>query len=348
MSVFENDYFDQHEVIAYHEDGDTGLRAIIAIHNTALGPALGGCRMWPYASEEDALVDVLRLSRGMTYKAAISGIPFGGGKAVIIGDSRTQKTGASMRAYGRFVDTLGGRYLTAEDVGTTVADMKQVRATTRHVRGFGDGSQDPSPTTAYGVFIGIKAALAYRFGIDSVSRRTVAVQGLGNVGMQLVRYLAEEGASLIVADLDRGRVESAIREYGAAAMAAERIHQADVDVFAPCALGAVVNDTTVDEIMAEIVAGSANNQLVGPEHGLRLMERGILYAPDYVINAGGVIDVAGEGPDYRLEDVMSRVARIGGTLGDIFERAAQEGRPPERIADVIAEERFKESRKQAA
>ncbi len=343
MSVFASNDFDDHEDVVFHTDSASGLKAIIAIHSTNRGPALGGCRMWPYDTEKQALSDVLRLSRGMTYKAAISNLPFGGGKAVIIGDPRIHKSEALLRAMGRFVGSLGGRYQTAEDVGTTVADMDILRKETRFAHGFSDGTGNPSPATAYGCFMGIRAAVKHRLATDSVEGLTVAVQGLGSVGYRLCGYLADTGARLLVADINQALVQKTIAEFKATPIPAERIHRVDADVFSPCALGAVINDETLPQIAACIVAGSANNQLALPHHGAALKERGILYAPDYAINAGGLIDVAHEGHNYDPEKVLKEVALIYHTLIDIFERADLEGLSTDIVADRMAEERFRKT-----
>lgn len=340
MPVFTSPEFDNHELVAFGNDPDTGLKAIIAVHNSTLGPGLGGCRMWPYAEESAALHDVLRLSRGMTYKAAITGLPYGGGKAVIIGDPKTDKTEDFLRAMGRFVHSLGGRYHTAEDVGTTVADMDILRQETPYAHGFSEASGNPSPATAYGVFMGIRAAVAFERGKDDLRGLTVAVQGLGNVGMRLCRYLADAGARLVVADIDEKAVRQAVREFGASPASPDTIHRAKADVFAPCALGAILNGASIPELGAKIVAGAANNQLLEPHHGAELKKRGILYAPDYVINAGGLIDIyVGEkGGDEQA--VLGRTAEIYETTTAILERAAQEDAPTNVIADRMAEERF--------
>lgn len=340
MTVFSRPDFDHHESVHFHEDMDTGLRAIVAIHNSNLGPALGGCRMWPYDNDTAALDDVLRLSKGMTYKAALAGLDFGGGKAVIIGDSRTRKTEALIGAMARFVDSLGGAYHTAEDVGTTVADMDAMRIITPYAHGMSDGSGNPSPATAWGVFVGTRAAVRQRYGATDLNGIKVAVQGLGNVGRDLCRYLAEAGAKLTVADIDADRVRNVQEAFGATAVDAGAIHRTHVDVFAPCALGAGLNDATIPEMKAAVVAGSANNQLAEARHGPMLRDLSILYAPDYVINAGGIIDVAAEGPDYDTEAVLRRIDGIEVTLKRIFERADSEGETPETIADRMAEERF--------
>ncbi len=341
MAVFASPHFDDHELVAFHADQASGLRAIVALHNTALGPGLGGLRMWPYADETAALDDVLRLSRGMTYKAALAGLSFGGGKAVIIGDPRTGKSEALLRAMGRFVDSLGGRYHTAEDVGTTVADMDVLGAETVFAHGVSNGSGNPSPATAYGVYVGIRAAVRYRLGRDDLAGVVVAVQGLGNVGFRLAELLADAGARLLVADVDAGAVQRAVAALGAEAVAPERIHAVVADIFAPCALGAVIDDDSLPELGARIIAGSANNQLAEDRHGAALKRRGILYAPDYVINAGGLIDVASEGPDYDPAAVLKRTNGIADTLESIFRRAERQDAPTDRVADRMAENIFK-------
>jgi len=341
MPLFESWDYDNHEQVVFCAEPDSGLRAIIAIHNTNLGPALGGCRMWPYASEADALGDVLRLSRGMTYKAAVTGLPCGGGKAVIIGDPARHKSEALLRAMGRAIDALGGRYHTAEDVGTTVADMDILRQETAFAHGFSAAGGDPSPATAYGVFMGIRAALAFRTGRDDLRGRSVAVQGLGNVGRRVCGYLAESGARLLVADINAEATAAARRAYGATPVPTGDIHRIEADVFAPCALGAILNDSTIPQLGAKIVAGAANNQLERPEHGPMLRAAGILYAPDYVINAGGLIDVYfGDMKGHAQEDVLARTAQIYDTLTGIFEEAARNDEPTDRIADRMAEQRF--------
>lgn len=329
-----------YEQLMFCDDAETGLKAIIAIHSTALGPALGGCRMWPYDSEREALDDVLRLARGMTFKAAVAGLPMGGGKAVIIGDPATDKSEDLFRAFGRMVDRLGGSYVTGEDVGISVADIEIVGRETAHVGGTSKGSGDPSPVTAYGVFAGIRAALKHRLGGDSLDGVTVAVQGLGHVGYHLCRLLHDGGAKLTVADIVEKSVARAVEEFDATAVAPDEIHGADVDLYAPCALGGAINDKTINEIKAGVVAGAANNQLAQPSMGAELVERGILYAPDYVINAGGVIniswDVLRPGTPYDRERALAQVDRIHGTLTDIFRRAESEGRPTHEIADELA------------
>ena len=343
MSVFSANDFDRHEQVVFCNDADSGLRAIIAIHNTALGPALGGCRMWNYASDADALTDALRLSRGMTFKAALAGIPYGGGKSVIIGDAKRDKTPALLKAMGRAVHSLGGRYLTAEDVGTTVDDMDVLRTITPYAHGVSDGSGNPSPATAYGVFLGIKAAVAHRLGRRSLDGVHVAVQGLGNVGMRLCEYLAEEGAILTVADINKDAVARAVLRFDATAVDVAEILAVEADVFAPCALGAILDDDSIPALRVSIVAGAANNQLARSDHGDALLRRGILYAPDYVINAGGVIDVVNEGPDYSEEKVLRQVDGVFETAMRIFAESEASGRATNDVARAMAIARIEEA-----
>ena len=340
MTVMSNrDFADHQEVVFFHDD-ECGLRAIVAIHDTTLGPAVGGCRMWPYACEDEALTDVLRLSRGMTYKAAMAGLELGGGKAVIIGDPRRHKTEALLRRFGRFVDTLGGRYITAEDVGTSVEDMDVVRQVTDHVAGLGGLSGDPSPATAWGVFSGIRAAVRHRLGRDDLSGITVAVQGFGHVGRWLCRYLSGADANLLVADLRDEALERAVAEFGAEIVPLDRILAAQADVLAPCALGAVFDDATIPTIRAGIVAGAANNQLAEPRHGEMLYRQGVLYAPDYVVNAGGIINIIYERPVYDREAAFRHIGGIYDTLSDLWRRAEGAGLAPDLMADRIVEERL--------
>jgi leucine dehydrogenase len=304
--------------------------------------------MWPYASEQDAVTDVIRLSRGMTYKAAITGLNLGGGKAVIIGDPHKDKSADLFRAMGRFIDQQGGRYITAEDVGTNVDDIDMIRQQTPYARGTSKGMGNPSPATALGVFHGIRAAVKHRFGQNDVRHIRVAVQGLGNVGGHLASLLADDGANLVIADIDPSRTEKFRDDYDADVVAVDDIALADADVFAPCALGASINDHTLPNIRASIVAGSANNQLSESRHGLGLWQRGILYAPDYVINAGGLVAVAAEGPEVPKDTVTGKVEGIFDTLNEIFTRSKHEDIPPEIIADQMAEERIRGGAKSTA
>ncbi len=341
MPIFAHPEFDGHEQVVFDHDAETGLRAIIAIHNTNRGPALGGCRMWPYDSEAAALTDVLRLSRGMTYKSALADLPLGGGKAVIIGDPHEDKSEALFLAMGRFVDGLGGRYVSAEDVGVSVEDVEIMERVTKHVAGTCTaGAGDPSSSTSYGVLMGIRAAVAHKLGRNSLDGVRVAIQGVGHVGYHLCRFLAEAGAKLVVTDIDGQAIERVEAEFHAQPVAPEAIYGVEGEVFAPCALGAVINDATIAKLKAPIVAGSANNQLAEPRHGVELMRRGVLYAPDYVINAGGVINISHEGPSYDKQEAVDHVAKIQDTLREIFSRADAQGVPTSEAADRLAEERF--------
>ncbi len=330
---------------------DDKLTAIIAVHNTNLGPAAGGCRMFPYATHEEALTDVLRLSRGMTYKSAMAGLPFGGGKSVIIGDSRKDKTRELLHAMGDFVDSLNGRYITAEDSGISVEDVRVMAERTEYVSGF-DASEehggDPSPVTALGVFIGIREAVSHRCGTDLGGIR-VAIQGVGNVGFHLARFLTEAGAEVTVADVNEGNLNRAVSELGVTAVSIDDILSAEVDVLAPCALGGAINRDTVGTIKAGIVAGAANNQLSSPDMGGELLDRGILYAPDYVINAGGIIDVYYQRLGQRSDEVVKpHVARIGLNLGAIFRASDVQRRPTNEVADEMAEAIFNPTKKKVA
>ncbi len=341
MTLFEHPEFDGHEQVAFCSDPQSGLRAIIAIHNRVRGPALGGCRIWPYATEEQAVNDVLRLSRGMTYKSALAALPYGGGKSVIIGDPRKGKSVEQMIAMGRFVESLGGRYIVAEDVGIAVEDVEAMASETSHVAGIPSlGSGDPSPATAYGVFMGIRAAVSFALGQETLRGVRVAVQGLGQVGYHLCRYLAGDGADLIVTDLDPDTVAQATKEFAARAVGTDEIYGVEADVYAPCALGAVINDTTLPRLKAKVVAGSANNQLAEPRHGIALRKRGIVYAPDYLINAGGIINISHEGPGYDESKAFAHVALIHDTLLQILELARSQDLATSEAADRLARERF--------
>lgn len=351
MSVYAHKEFDDHQQIAFFNDRQSGLRAIIAVHNTNLGPALGGCRMWPYSSEEDAINDVLRLSRGMTYKSAIANLKLGGGKAVIIGDPRTEKSDALLYAMGDFIEGLGGRYITAEDSGTSVTDILKMGERTSYVSGVDKASDhggDPSPSTAYGVFISLREAVTYKMQRPDLKGLKVAIQGLGNVGYRLAEYLHEAGALLYVTDIVQASVDRAVRELDAIAVTGDEIFSLDVDVFAPCALGAAINDKTIGQLKANIIAGAANNQLATDDHGHQLHQKGILYTPDYVVNAGGIIDVyyqrkmleSGYSAQNYATDLATKVEEIGTTLKEIFARSDAENVPTFMIADRVAEERF--------
>ena len=343
MSVFKAHDFDHHEQVTFFYDADTGLKSIIAIHNTNLGPALGGCRYWPYPSEEEALTDALRLSRGMTYKAALANVRQGGGKAVIIGDPKTEKTPEKMRAFGRFVERLKGLYITAEDVGTTIEDMSLIHQETSHVVGLPakeGGSGDPSSFTAYGVFTAIKACVYYQFGKTDLSGIRVAIQGLGQVGMKLAKQLKEAGASLVVTDINEMAVQNAVHQFGAGAVSLQNIFSVEADVFAPCALGGILNDQTIPNLKCKIVAGSANNQLAEFYHARVLEKRGILYAPDYLINAGGLINASREGSTYNPQAVKKNIEETYYTLLEIFEVAREKKVTTQEASDQIAERRF--------
>lgn len=333
----------EHEEVVFCYDKNVGLKAIIAIHNTSLGPALGGTRMWNYKTEEEALTDVLRLSKGMTYKAAAAGLNLGGGKAVIIGDPKTQKSEGLFRAFGQFVNSLNGKYITAEDVGTGVNDMEHVFMETPWVTGipkdFG-GSGDPSPYTAHGVLMGIKAAAHEKFGTDSLKGMRIAVQGLGNVGSNLVKYLCEEGAKVIVSDIDQGRVKFHHDAYNVEVVAPDQILGVDCDIQAPCALGAIVNDQTITKFKCKVIAGGANNQLAEPRHGDQLRELGILYAPDYVVNAGGLMNVFVELEGYSPDRAFEKTRKVYDNVKKVFEIAKRDDIGTHTAADRMAEERI--------
>ncbi|MCC5851200.1 MAG: amino acid dehydrogenase [Alkalimonas sp.] len=340
MAVFNHPEFDQHEQVVFCSDEATGLKAIIAVHSTALGPAVGGCRLWNYASDEEAIRDVLRLSKGMTYKNAMAGLPIGGGKSVIIGDAKTIKSEALFRAFGRHLHRLGGSYYSAEDVNITTGDIMQVNQETPFVAGLEGKSGNPGPFTALGTYQGIRAAAKHRFGVDSLQGLKVAVQGLGSVGFYLCEHLHSEGAELFVTDINAQAIERAVSQFGATAVALDGIYAQDVDIYAPCALGATLNDDTIPQLKAKVVAGCANNQLQQSRHGEQLRERGILYAPDYVINAGGIINVYMEmRPEgYNADDATVKVNRIYDTLLQIFQRAETEQQSTHLVADLMAQE----------
>lgn len=333
----------EHEQVVFCNLKEFGLKAIIAIHNTSLGPALGGTRMWNYKTEDEALVDVLRLSKGMTYKAAAAGLNLGGGKAVIIGDPKTQKSEAMFRGFGRFVNSLNGRYITAEDVGTTVREMEYVFMETPWVTGipkaFG-GSGDPSPYTAHGVLMGIKASVKEKLNADSLKGIRIAVQGLGNVGYHLVEYLAKEQALVTATDIDQDKVKRVSAQFGVKAVSAEEIISAECEVFSPCAMGAVVNDQTIRQFKAKIICGGANNQLAEPRHGDQLREMGVLYAPDYVTNAGGLMNVFVELEGYSPDRALDKTVQVFDNLMKVFHIAKRDGIGTHTAADRMAEERI--------
>lgn len=356
MNIFNNPHYDKHENVLFGYDEASGLKAIIAIHNTALGPSLGGCRMHPYASEDDALADVLRLSRGMTYKSAMAELPLGGGKSVIIGNP-ADKRHDLLEAMGRFVDTLGGNYIVAKDMGITVQDLSVMKTRTEHVSGVGaslddTGKQrngDPSPSTAYGIYCGIMASVEHRFKSRALEGLRVAIQGLGCVGYRLAAMLREQGAELFVSDLNPDSLARAERALDAQVVPAEDILTLDVDILSPCAMGSVINDATVDQIRAKIIAGAANNQLATAAHGERLARRGILYAPDYVINAGGIIDA------YYMETrpndakgLKAHVENIANTLEAIYRDSHRSRLPTNAVADRMAESRFQSEHRLAS
>lgn len=347
--VFGQLSFDNHEQIVFCNDKDTGLKAIIGIHNTVLGPALGGTRMWNYANEWEALNDVLRLSRGMTFKSAITGLNLGGGKAVIIGNAKTQKTPELMRKFGEFVHSLSGKYITAEDVGMTTEDMDIVREVTPFVTGISEskgGAGNPSPITAYGVFMGMKAAAKYKFGSDVLEGKSVYVQGIGHVGEALVEHLVDEGANVTIADISQERLEEVRTKYGVTIYGGNDIYSEDMDIYAPCALGATINDDTINSLKAKIVAGAANNQLANEEkHGKLLQDRGIVYAPDFLINAGGIINVYAELEGYDRKEIMRKTENIYNTTLEILRNAETHNITTNHAALNIAKQRI-ETRKQ--
>jgi leucine dehydrogenase len=347
MEIFK--YMEQYdyEQLVFCQDKQSGLKAIIAIHDTTLGPALGGTRMWTYASEEEAIEDALRLARGMTYKNAAAGLNLGGGKTVIIGDPRKDKNEELFRAFGRYIQGLNGRYITAEDVGTTVEDMDLIHEETNYVTGispaFGS-SGNPSPVTAYGVYRGMKAAAKEAFGSDSLEGKVVAVQGVGNVAYSLCKHLHEEGAQLIVSDINKDAVRRAVDDFHAKAVDPNDIYGVECDIYAPCALGATINDVTIPQFKAKVIAGSANNQLRDTKHGDMIHEMGIVYAPDYVINAGGVINVADELYGYNSERALKKVEGIYNNIARVIEIAKRDNIPTYKAADRLAEERIERMR----
>ncbi len=342
MKIFDTIAGIGHEQLVLCQDAASGYRGIIAIHNTTLGPALGGTRFWSYASDEDAIVDALRLSRGMTYKNAVAGLNLGGGKSVIIGDNKTADREMLFRAHGRFVESLGGRYITAEDVGTSTADMDFVHMETDYVSGLAGRSGDPSPVTAHGVFRSIQASAKEKWGSDDLAGRTVSVQGCGHVGYYLSKELHEAGAKLIASDIDAERVKRVVTDFGARGVEGDDIYTAQADIFAPCALGAVINDKTIPMLKVEIVAGAANNQLLEAErHGTALEKKGILYAPDYVANAGGVINVYSELAGWTSERAFRKADEIYDTVLRVFHIAKHDRVPTYEAADRLAELRIK-------
>ncbi|GFZ88289.1 leucine dehydrogenase [Aquaticitalea lipolytica] len=347
--VFGQLSFDDHEQIVFCNDKDTGLKAIIGIHNTVLGPALGGTRMWQYNNEWEALNDALRLSRGMTFKSAITGLNLGGGKAVIIGDAKTQKTPELMRKFGEFVHSLSGKYITAEDVGMTTDDMDTVREVTPYVTGISEskgGAGNPSPITAYGVFMGMKAAAKFKFGSDVLEDKNIHVQGIGHVGEALVEHLVNEGAKVTISDISQERLETVRSKYNVTIYGGNDVYSEEMDIYAPCALGATINDATINKIKAKIIAGAANNQLAEDKHGKMLQDRGIVYAPDFLINAGGIINVYAELENYGRQEIIRKTENIYNTTIEILERAKANGVTTNTAALNMAKERIEARKKE--
>ena len=338
-----------HEQVVFCHDQETGLKAIIAVHSTVLGPALGGTRMWNYAHDGEAITDVLRLSRGMTFKASISGLNLGGGKAVIIGDARTHKTDAMMQKFGEFVDSLSGRYITAEDVGMTTHDMEMVKMRTNHVTGIPEsmgGSGNPSPVTAYGVYMGMKAAAKHKWGTDVLDGKRVVVQGIGHVGEVLVKHLRAEGAEVTVNDISLDRMKEVADKYNTTFVEGDAVYDAPMDIYAPCALGATVNTETLKRLKCDVIAGAANNQLADEQvHGKMVMDKGILYAPDFLINAGGLINVYSELEGYNREAALAKTEHIYNTTLEILSLSDAEKITPHAAALRIAEDRVAEKLK---
>lgn len=329
-----------YEQLVFCQDKNTGLKAIICIHDTTLGPALGGTRIWDYESEEDAIIDVLRLARGMTYKNAAAGLNLGGGKTVIMGDPSSIKSEDLFRVFGRYVEGLGGRYITAEDMNTTTQDMEFINNETDYVTGLEGKSGNPSPVTAFGVFRGILAGVNEVFASDDLNGKTVAVQGLGAVGYAVCEHLHNAGAKLIVTDIRKESIERAVKEFGAKAVDPDEIYGVECDIFAPCAMGAVINDFTIDKLKCELIAGSANNQLAEEKHGEMLKEKGILYVPDFVVNSGGVINVYEEIKGYNKERAMKRASNIYNACKKVFEISKRDDIPTNQAAKRMAEERI--------
>jgi leucine dehydrogenase len=340
MDVFADIRSMGHEQVVLCHDSSCGYLGIIAIHDTTLGPALGGTRYWNYKSTDEAITDALRLARGMTYKSSVAGLALGGGKSVIIGDNKRKDREAIFRAHGRFIETLSGRYITAEDVGTSPEDMEIVRLETDHVAGLMGHSGDPSPVTSYGVYRGMKAAAKFRWGSDSLEGKTVTVQGAGKVAYYLCRHLKDEGAKIVVTDIDAEKVKRVVSEMGAKAVSPEEIYDQKADIYAPCALGATVNDDTLRRLKVEVIAGGANNQLAEERHGDELERKGMTYAPDYVINGGGVINVYGELHGWTMEQAKKKAGEIYDTIYRVLEMAKQEGIPSYQAADRVAEQRI--------
>jgi len=340
MEIFKTMIELDHEQLVFCHEPSIGYRGLIAIHNTALGPALGGTRYWQYATEQEAVTDALRLARGMTYKAAVAGLNLGGGKSVILADPKVTDREAIFRAHGRFVESLKGRYITAEDVGTSPVDMDYIYLETRHVVGLQGKSGDPSPVTAMGVYQGVKASAGEKLGSEDLTGRTIAVQGCGHVGYYLCKYLTEENAKLVVTDIAKDKVDRVVDEFRARPVRPDEIYGVQADIFAPCALGAVVNDATLPQLKVKVIAGGANNVLAEPRHGDELEKRGILYAPDYVINAGGLINVNSELMGWSSERALRKAAEIHDTMQRVFDLARSERLPTYVAADRLAEQRI--------
>lgn len=340
LSVYSQAEFDDHEQVVFCTDKASGLKAIIAVHNTNCGPGVGGCRFWNYASDEEALVDVLRLSKGMTYKNAMAGLNFGGGKAVIIGDPKELKSEALFKAFGRALNNLNGTYYSAEDVNITTGDIMIANQVTDYVVGLEGKSGNPAPFTALGTYLGIKAAVKHKFGRDDLNGIKLSIQGLGSVGMYLCERLHNDGAQLYVTDINQQAIDKAVNEYSATAVGLDDIYALDVDVYVPCALGASINDDTIPQLKAKVIAGCANNQLKEPKHGDKLTELGILYAPDYVINAGGIINIFFEQDveGYNADKATAKVGEIYDTLTEIFTRSDADNMPTYKVADIMAQE----------
>lgn len=340
MSVFSNPSFSEHELVAFRNDRHSGLQAIIAVHSSALGPAVGGCRMYPYASEADALHDVLRLSRGMTHKSALAGLPFGGGKSIIIGDPHTQKSRALLEAMGDFVNSLGGRYITAEDVGTSVADIRTMARRTPYVAGLDDNEHggDPSPSTAYGVFLGIRTAVRHRYGRDKLDGIGISIQGLGHVGFKLARLLIEDGATVYGADINAANLERAAAELGVRPVSSDEVLLLPVDVVAPCAMGAIWNRESISRLRAGIVCGAANNQLATPADGELLRRRGVLYCPDFLVNAGGIIEAHHQILRSGESERLAHIGRIETTLAEVLRLSGERQVSTESVAREMAED----------
>ncbi len=342
--IFDKIAESDHEQIVFCNDPETGLKAIIGIHNSTLGPALGGCRMYNYSSDQEALTDVLRLSRGMTYKASISGLNLGGGKSVIIGDPNSQKSEAFFRKFGRYIQSLNGKYITAEDVGTTTKDMEYIKMETNNVVGLPKvhgGGGDPSPVTAYGVYLGMKASAKQVFGKEELTQKKILVEGIGKVGMYLLDHLSKENAQILVSDINQHNLKKAANKYGAHVVDTENIFEQDIDIYAPCALGATLNSDTIPKLNAKIVAGAANNQLADEDiHASMLMDHGVLYTPDYLINAGGLINVYTELNGYHQESAMNLTENIYQVSNEIIKKARDENVSTNLAANRMAEERI--------